>query len=233
MDNEKIEILANHYQKTYELTLMMWKQRNRIFLILLGVIGLGTLLTFRSTETNSIFLDWVSNVLGISNQKERVSELRNSFPFGLLQGIFLMVVFYLMVNLCHRNTYVLKNYSYLSHLEKEIRVHIGLTELDVSFTRESEFYWAKRDYLQAVIKWVYVIFLGLLLLAFLGGRIWEDFTTNKILAAVDILISIPILLFYFEYTRSTIKSDSKEEMMKSNRVSGKPFNLEEVKVEKE
>ena len=40
------ELLAEHYQKTYELTLSMWEQRNRTFLVLLGTVGVATILTF-------------------------------------------------------------------------------------------------------------------------------------------------------------------------------------------
>ena len=41
------QLLAEHYQKTYELTYEFWKQRNRTFILLIGVIGVATLLTFR------------------------------------------------------------------------------------------------------------------------------------------------------------------------------------------
>jgi hypothetical protein len=33
--NKEIELLVGHYEKTYEITLKVWEQRNRTFLILL------------------------------------------------------------------------------------------------------------------------------------------------------------------------------------------------------
>ena len=34
-----VEVLAEHYQKTFELTLMTWEKRNQTFLLLLAVVG--------------------------------------------------------------------------------------------------------------------------------------------------------------------------------------------------
>src|SRR6266404_1560775 len=93
--------LVQHYQKTYELTYEMWKQRNRTFLLLLGVIGVATILTFRAPQANSLLVDLIRKLLDVS-EPARIDELRNSFPFGLLQSILLVAVFYLMVNLYHR-----------------------------------------------------------------------------------------------------------------------------------
>ena len=51
---ENTELWTEHYQKTYELTYELWKQRNVTFLALLGVIGVATLLTFGAAQTNPV-----------------------------------------------------------------------------------------------------------------------------------------------------------------------------------
>src|SRR5919112_4694965 len=94
------QLLAEHYQKTYELTYEFWKQRNRTFILLIGVIGVATLLTFRPSDTQPLLLYWIVNVLGVTDVQS-IEELRSSFPFGILQSILLIVVFYLMFNLIH------------------------------------------------------------------------------------------------------------------------------------
>ena len=48
------ELLTEHYQKTYELTYNLWKQRNKTFLVLLGVIGAATLLTFGAADRTEL-----------------------------------------------------------------------------------------------------------------------------------------------------------------------------------
>jgi hypothetical protein len=206
--DDKVSVLVEHYQKTYELTFEMWKQRNRIFLILLAVISIATLLTFRVPEANSLLVDLIAKLLGVSDQT-RIEGLRQSFPFGLLQSVLLTAIFYLMVNLYHRAVYVLRSYSYLSELEREIREHLKLPENSVSFTRESTFYWGKQHSLTNLVKWVYIAFLGLLLGAFLVGRIVDDFRSGNLpLAIVDIVIAIPTIIFFFEYARSAVSFDA-------------------------
>ena len=76
-------ILVDHYQKTYELTFEMWKQRNRTFLILLAIISVATLLTFRAPEANSLLVDLVAKLVGLSDAK-RIEQLRSSFSVRLI-----------------------------------------------------------------------------------------------------------------------------------------------------
>ena len=200
---KKAELLVQHYQDTFDLTYKFWSQRNRIFLILLVVVALASLLTY-VPETNSILLSWLGKVVGITDQ----NELRKSIPFAFLQGILLAVVFYLMVNLFHRALYILRNYNYLGELEREIRTILDFTENDKAFTRESTFYWNKRQWPLTTVKYVYVIFLGVLLLSFLGGRICSDFCMgNLLLSLVDIAIAIPTLGYFIAFSWYSIGLD--------------------------
>jgi len=203
-----VKIFIEHYQKTYELTYEFWKQRNGIFLYLIGTIGLATLLTFRTPETNSILIDLFAKALGVTDAN-RIDELRKSFPFGLLQTILLFVVFYLMVNLYHRSFYVLRNYQYLGALEREIRQRLSLQTKSVFFTRESDFYWNSRPFLLGTVKWVYIGLIGTLLLAFLGGRVYDDFQRGIFfLSVVDLAISVTIITYFVAYARSSVVFDS-------------------------
>jgi hypothetical protein len=208
-----VEILADHYQKTSELTVELWKQRNQIFLILLAVIGAGTILTFSPTTTNPLLVRWIAKSLGVADRQD-VQDLGNSFPFGLLQSLVLVVVFYLVVNLYHRSLYVLRNYRYLAALESEIRQHLAVDKRAIAFTREGAFYWNDRSPLQSAVKWCYIVLVGSLLFAFLGGRIFEDLRTHPLaLAAVDVLLAIPTALFFLAYARSSVSLDSAENML--------------------
>lgn len=86
----------------------MWKQRNRTLLLLLAVIVWATLLTFRAPQANSLLVDLIRKLLDES-APTRIYEFRKSFPFGLLQSILLIAVFYPMVNLYHRAFPVRRN----------------------------------------------------------------------------------------------------------------------------
>jgi hypothetical protein len=210
------QLLTEHYQKTYELTYELWKQRNITFLVLLGVIGIATLLTFGPAQTNPLLIAWIAKVLGITERAE-IAELRSSFPFAILQSLLLIVVFYLMVNLYHRALYILRNYRYLGELEREIRDHLQLSKDSVSFTRESSFYWGDRALLLGAVKWMYILFVGALLLAFLGGRTYRDFGSgNSVLGLVDLSVSVPTIVFFVAYAYSTVSLDTAERVLGGN-----------------
>ena len=204
----KAELMVGHYQKTYELTFGLWKERNRLFLILLAVIGVATLLAFRAPGTDSLFVSFVAKALGITDST-RIVELHKTFPFGLLQGILLFVVFYLMVNLHHRALSVLRNYHYLGALEREIRESLCLGESTIAFTREGTFYWQHRGYLRDLVKWIYIVLLGVLLLSFLVAVLVGDVRGKNIpLAVVDAIAAIPTLVFFFAYAWLSLDLDA-------------------------
>lgn len=218
---ERNELLVDHYHKTFELTSRLWEQRNRLFLLLIGVIGLATVLTYSETETNSLFVDLVIKALGIEDSS-RIAELKSSFPFALLHSILLLVVFYLMFNLYHRAVSVLMQYAYLGALEMEIREALMFNPGTRAFTRESDFYWSQRPKLLGSVKWVYIGLLGLLLGSFLVGRIIDDWRAHMVLFVfIDLIVGIPTAIYFWGYAATSIELDSKDAIIpKSGRAGG-------------
>jgi hypothetical protein len=183
--------------------------------MLLAVIGAATLLTFSATQTNPLLVRWIAKLLDVTD-KQDIQELGRSFPFGLLQSLLLVVVFYLVVNLYHRALYVLRNYRYLAALESEIRGQLGTPSESIAFTREGSFYWSDRAFLQSAVKWCYIVLVGCLLFAFLGGRIYEDFRARTLaLAVVDLAVSIATSLFFLAYARSSVSMDTEKAVLRN------------------
>ena len=209
----KPELLVSHYQKTHEVTLEMWKQRNRLFLYLLIVVGVASFLALGPQEAHSLLVDMLAKILDISDN-ERIDELRTSFPYNLIQTLLLIVVFYLMVNLYHRSRFVIRNYMYLGFLEKEIRQELKLSKADAAFTRESRFYWRTRDSLAWLVKWAFFILLGGLLALFLGSRIVCDVTNGEIFfIIVDLAAAALIVVFYVGYIFSSVRLEQESQEM--------------------
>jgi hypothetical protein len=201
---DEANLIAEHYQKTFEVTLATWDNRNQTFLILLATVGAATLLTFNAPQAQPLLVDFVSKILSIEDAT-RKAELRTSFPYGLLQSIMLMAVMYLMLVLYHRTTFINRSYRYLEALEKEIRASLQLSPESVAFTREGVFYWKKRPVLSKAVGAAYVGTLGILLIAFLGMRIASDFLIgNWWFMAADVFLSLPTLLFFGAYAQSSI-----------------------------
>ena len=142
MSDKVAELIAGHYQNTFELTYDAWKERNRLFVFLVVIAGIGLLLVLQVPEAKSLFVDSVVKLLEITDV-ERIDQLHKNFPLDIILSIILIIVFYLMQKLYATNLTVHRNYLYLGAVEKEIRKRLALSPTEVSFTREGSFYWGK------------------------------------------------------------------------------------------
>ncbi len=209
--DKKCELIAEHYQKTYELTHDLWQQRNSLLLFLLATIGLASLLTFHAPGIERFLVAITASGLQIEETSGAYATFQSNFPFGVLQGILLFFVFYLMSNLYHRSVHVSNNYRYLGELEREIRAELGVAAGNVAFTREGDFYWDNRPRLLGWTKFVYIILLALLLGAFFIGRACDDWhTRNLLLGVVDLAGFVPTLIYYIGYVDSSLDLNRQE-----------------------
>ena len=92
---------------------------------------MATLVMFPALGARSILFLYVRHLLSLTDGE--LKNVQSGFPFGILQAIFLFVIFYLTVNLYHRSRYVLRNYAYLGLLEEEIRQELALPAWSLSF----------------------------------------------------------------------------------------------------
>jgi len=208
-----VEVLANHYQKTYETALENWKERNRLFVILVIVTGIGLLLVLHVPTADSLLVAAVIKFLSITDDTLK-AQLNSIFPFDILLSGILVVMFYLMQRLYSTNLSVMRNYLYLGAMEKEIRDGLGLPPSSVSFTREGRHYWDRRMIMQSASKWYYIFVLFVILIPFIVLKLRADFQTpNWLIILVDLLVSLITFLYWLEYSYSSIRLD-KEKMPK-------------------
>lgn len=202
MAKETIQVITEHYQKTFELTYELWKERNRLFVYLILATGMGLLVLLQVPEMNSLLVDFVVKILSITDE-DRIIRLSSNFPLDVLLSILLVAVFYLMQKLYSTNLSVLRYYLYLGAMEDEIRKELRIPVNNVAFTREGKFYWIRRSITQEISKWSYVLVIFITLLPFIILKINNDLILkNDIITSVDITVSILTLLYVIEYARS-------------------------------
>jgi hypothetical protein len=63
-----VDVLATHYQKTFEVTYEYWKERNKLFVILVLTAGIGLLLLLRIPAVNELAVAAISKSVGITDQ---------------------------------------------------------------------------------------------------------------------------------------------------------------------
>ena len=56
-DKSIVELLSEHYQKTFEVIYNFWKHRSKSFLMLLVLCGIEILLVFRTQQIINVFND--------------------------------------------------------------------------------------------------------------------------------------------------------------------------------
>lgn len=125
MTTEPIQLITEHYQKTFELTYETWKERNRLFVYLVLVTGIGLLLVLQVPEANNLLVDAIVKLLGITDGA-RIAQLHKDFPLEIILSIILIIVFYLMQRVYSTSLSVLRYYAYLAGLEEEIRQKLAL-----------------------------------------------------------------------------------------------------------
>ena len=108
---DPIEHIIEHYQKTYEITHELWRERNSTFLVLVAFLAGATMLfSLGQPQANSLLVVWIAKTVGMTDQTQ-ITALQNSANFDLLEVLVLAVVFYLIVNLYHRTQNVLRLYD--------------------------------------------------------------------------------------------------------------------------
>jgi len=90
-------------------------------------------------------------------------------------------------------------------LRKKYVRGLSLAKESVSFTREGAFYVANKPKMSALVGAAYVVMLGLLLIAFLGMRIYIDLKSgNVVFGVIDLILAVSILLFFGAYSSSSV-----------------------------
>jgi hypothetical protein len=201
-----VGVLAEHYQKTFEVAFEVWKERNKLFVYLVITASLGLMLLLRVPTTDQLLVDAIAKFLNITDPL-RKAELQSGFPFDILLSAILVVMFYLMQRLYSTNLSVMRHYLYLGSLEKEIQPHLGLPSGSVAFTREGDFYWGTRRNMQSMSKFYYVAVLFIILIPFMAIKVYNDFNPPNWILLVDVVVSALTISYWWEYALSSFRMD--------------------------
>ena len=226
VDARRAEALVGHYQKTYELTLKFWEQRNRLFVVLVSVIAGAVLLTHAEQPTIKLASNALMKAADVSGVE--AEEIKAAIPnvFKILIAMLLLCVFYLMGSLFHRTQTIVKYYVYLAHMEAEIRRELRIDPKSIAFTRESTFYFRHNGLASRLIGQMYRLVLGGLLVSFFAFRLIEDWPRSwpdwqwqatywaslsgllqwvqaNFLLLVDVIVGIPTFILFAGYIGAT------------------------------
>lgn len=201
----KLEVYFNEYNAMRSHTYTLWEKRNKIFLILILIVGLSVLFTFNIAESKPLILDMLAKILTIDDPKH-IKKLNSSLFYSFIQSLFMATILFTMMILYNRTAKIRFNYKYLSEIESDIKKASDLPDDSIIFTLESEFYKNNYPKFSFFLGIIFILFLGILLLPFLGVRLYNVWYINfdLVTGIIDTLLSILIIILYVAYAYTSL-----------------------------
>ena len=216
--SERAAMLVDHYHRAAGQTSERWRERNRQFLFLVGVLALAVLATANPGETDGFLVTLLAKFAGVAEAD--ISKLRESFPYVVLHGLLVVLVFYFMTDVFRLNANIMRNYEYLRGLESDIRDELALDPASTAFSKEGDFYDEFKVKGGGAVKIAYVLIVGGMLAFFLVFRLtsdwpsaglglaqlgsWQAFAAwllKHLLLTVDLVVGGMTVLMYLAYAQ--------------------------------
>src|SRR5262249_2720101 len=106
---DRVVVLVDHYHRAADQASERWQERNRRFLFLVGVLALAVLATANPGETDSFLVTLLAKFAGVADAD--ITKLRESFPYVVLHGLLVVLVFYFMTDVFRLNANIIGNYE--------------------------------------------------------------------------------------------------------------------------
>lgn len=182
------------------------RQRNRYFVFLVLAAGGGLLLLLRIPIADALLVDAIAKFLSITDPTIIKTGSEFDFPFDALLSGILVLVAYLMQKLYLANLSVVRLIGHLGTVETRMRESLNLRDEAFSFTSEGGS--TRADYLRVTSKFFDFWVLFISLIPFIVLKFINDFQVpNFILLFVDLVVSLVVILFWWEYGRSSFQLD--------------------------
>lgn len=193
--SEKATALVDHYHRTYDVAYKLWEQRNRAFLLLVGLLLIAALFTNELVLTTShprdgsasqragssaqgpnFIITWICTQAS-SCTDQRLAELKQDFPRQTFNLGVSLLIFYLMMNMFSYSNSISRYYAYIVALEAEIRCEFHIVD-GIAFTREGRFAAERRSILGRLVGHFYWLVLASLLILHFGSRVMSEWVNG-------------------------------------------------------
>lgn len=178
-----LEVVADHYQKTFELVSVLWQERNKYFVFLLITIGIELLLVYREESFLKEYITLTGNV-------------PINIPYNISTSILLLIILYLMIVIFQRTSYINNIYKYLGKVETESQALLSYSKSEnsetiIAFSREGVFYKENKNNLISLTGIVYTILLISLLIPLILGFSRKDEAITNLFSKSAVSESLP------------------------------------------
>ena len=189
-DNTKLEVLHDHYKKSFLHICEREKQRDRLFLFVIALIGV----LFLEIQYSDVF----SNILG--NIKLEFVELDISImPISIFLSVTWTYLFVIVLKHCQSSILIERQYEYLHHMEDKISQLFGDQSV---YYREGRAYLNKYPLFSNMVWIFYILLFPIIIILLVGLIIYLE--SYKIEAPLyhliyDLLLAIGIIVSFMFY----------------------------------
>jgi hypothetical protein len=189
-DNTKLEVLHDHYKESFLHIREREKQRDRLFLFVIALIGV----LFLEIQYSDVF----SNILG--NIKLEFVELDISImPISIFLSVTWTYLFVIVLKYCQSSIFIERQYEYLHHIEDKISQLFGDQSV---YCREGKAYLNKYPLFSNMVWIFYILLFPIIIILSVGLIIYLE--SYKIEAPLyhliyDLLLAIGIVVSFMFY----------------------------------
>jgi hypothetical protein len=197
-DNTKLEVLHDHYKESFLHIREREKQRDRLFMFVVALIGI----LFLEIQYSDIFSNFLWNI------KLKFVELDISImPISIFLSVTWTYLFVIVLRYCQSSILIERQYSYLHHLEDKISQIIGDESV---YCREGRTYLNKYPLFSNLVWIFYILLFPIIVTLSVGLIVYLE--SYKIEAPVyhliyDLLLAIGIIVSFMLYRLFPVGKD--------------------------
>ena len=155
-DNQKIEILYDHYKDTFQYIREYTKQRDRIFIYTMIILVIVFLFFSNPSEIQKLLTSYL---------KEK-TNLSTNFGLPFLNSMFLFLLLTFTIKYFQISLLIERSYTYISDIENLLK--------KISISREGQAYSKNYPKLLSLIHWFYTIIFPLILIIMVGVIFYRE-----------------------------------------------------------
>ena len=189
---DRQELLYDHYKDTCELQRSSLTSRNKLFAVVVVLIGVLLLLAYRPDTIGGVFVAFIKRKYG--------ADVASSL--GILQSLIWAAILYTSVRYYQVSIYIERTYNYIHSLEKRIS-----TEIEDEFNREGDSYLNNyprcSDAINFLYKWMFPILyiLALLIKIISEAKLSFGFFFDVIVCAIAVMLCVLYISFNFDISK--------------------------------
>ncbi|MDP8229863.1 MAG: hypothetical protein P9L93_02035 [Candidatus Gorgyraea atricola] len=160
-EDTKLQILAEHYNSTYDTLVVKIKERDKFFLLVLVILIVKLFRIYTPEEAILVLTQLISSRLGVTAP----------LNFSFIESVIWFCLLAAVLRYFQSVVYLERQYDYTHKLESQLSAHFE----NSAFVRESSAYLKNFPLFLNWASFLYTVFFPILLMVIIGCKVTYDF----------------------------------------------------------